>query len=143
MYFFNDTHHGTFFNTFSLIYWLEIKRKTCQFGNILDLTTRSTSSQRFFGIHFGCGEKKLFNNPFQDLFYYQKVFEKTYHFMKSACISSMILTMALFSPPFLDLLAENKMKTCQFGNILDLTMHSTSSQRFFGIHFGCGEKKTF
>ena len=57
MYFLHDTHHGTVFTTFYLIYWLEIKVKTCQFGNILDLTTRSTSSQRFFGINYGCGEK--------------------------------------------------------------------------------------
>ena len=55
----HDNRHGTVFTTFSLIYWLDIKKKTCQFGNILDLTKRSTSSQRFFGIHFGCGEKNF------------------------------------------------------------------------------------
>ena len=63
MYFLHDTRHGTVFTTFSLIYWLDIKKKTCQFGNILDLTTRSTSSQRFFGIHFGCGEKNCLITP--------------------------------------------------------------------------------
>ena len=34
-----------------------------------------------------------------------------------------------------------KMKTCQFRNISDLAMRSTSSRQFFEIHLGCEESK--
>ena len=55
MYFLHDTHHGTLFSTFSLLSWPEMEINTCQFGAISDSATHSTSCQRFFGIHFGCG----------------------------------------------------------------------------------------
>ena len=55
MYFLRDTHHGTVSSTFPLISRPKMKVKTCQFGVISGLATRSTSCRRFLEIDIGCG----------------------------------------------------------------------------------------
>ena len=56
MYFLHDTHHGTVFSTSSSVFWTKMEMKTCQFGNILDSATRSTSCRWFFEIRIDCVE---------------------------------------------------------------------------------------
>ena len=43
---------------------------------------------------------------------------------------------------FLNLMDENGNKTCRFRTISDSATHSTSCQKFFEIHFHCGESPT-
>ena len=100
-------------SAFSLIYRPTKETKTCQFGTILDLFTRSTSRQCFSKFIF-VADKLIFKISYSIYFDY-------------------FYTYLSISRPTMET------KTCQFRNILDSARRSTSCQSFSEIRFCCRE----
>ena len=89
-----------------------METKTCRSGNISDLSTRSTS--RWIFLNFVVvADKSIFkiSNSGRTILYFSSF-------------------SSIYRPTM-------ETKTRRFGNISDSSMRSTSSQRFFEIHFRC------